>query len=98
MHHVPAIVLCAACMLTCARVLLFRRAGLRYRWGISALAWVLAASTGSVALDILLHGPAHISWGEAGIAVVMCVLTFLARGNVAHIMRINHERPNASSR
>lgn len=98
MHHIPAIVLCAACALTCARVLLFRRAGLRYRWGISLLAWVLAASTGSVAIDILLHGTAHISWGEAGIAVVMCTLTFLSRGNVAHIMRINREHTNASSR
>lgn len=91
MANVPAIVLCIACALTCARVLLFRRSGLRYRWGISLLAWVLAASTGSIALDILLHGSHGISWGEAGIGVVLCVLTFIARGNVAHIVRPNHE-------
>lgn len=92
MENVPALILCIACALTCARVLLFRRAGLRYRFGISLLAWVLAASSGSIALNVLL-GAAHITWGEAGMGVVLCVLTFLARGNVAHIMRRNHDQP-----
>lgn len=91
MERLPAFVLCAACALTCARVLLFRRGDRRYRFGISLLAWVLAASTGSVALDILFHAGAHVSWGETGIGIVVCALTFLARGNVAHILRINHD-------
>lgn len=87
----PAIIACLACALTCARVLLFRRTGLRYRWFISLLAWVLAASSGSVAINILLHRAADITWGEAGMASVLCIATYLARGNIAHIMRANHE-------
>lgn len=98
MDIVPGIVLCIACALTCARILIFRREGLRYRWVVSGLAWVLAASTGSVALNILLSWPTHITWGEVGIASVLCVLTFLARGNVAHIMRANHGHPDHSPR
>lgn len=82
----PAIILCIACILICVRLLMFRRAGRRYRFGVSLLAWLLIASSGSAALDILLHGAARITWGEAGIAGVLCVLTFIARGNVAHII------------
>jgi hypothetical protein len=98
MELVPAIILCATCTLTCARVLLFRRCGLRYRWHVSALAWVLAASTGSVALRVMLGHTSHVSWGEAGIGAVMCILTYIARGNVAHILRPNHETRHPAPR
>lgn len=91
MPPLPALILCIACALTCVRVLIFRRTGKRYRWHISALAWVLAASSGSIALDVLLYGGAQVTWGEAGIASVLCALTCLARGNVAHITRINRD-------
>lgn len=91
MEIIPAVIACLACALTCARVLLFRRAGLRYRWHISLLAWVLAASSGSVAIDIILHRATRISWGEAGMAAVLCIATYLARGNLAHLMRPNHD-------
>lgn len=98
MDQLPAVVLCIACALTCARLLMFRRTGLRYRWGVSFLAWVLAASTGSIALNIFIHGRSGVTWGEVGIATVLCVLTFMARGNVAHIMRMQDGNEHPASR
>ncbi len=90
-------ILLIASTLTCVRLLFYRRAGARYRWHMSALAWLLIVSTGSTALDILLgrfpSGTAH--WGQVGITVVLCALTFAARGNVADIIRTHHDQPTS---
>ena len=96
MAHMFALLLFAANVTTCARLVLYRREGARYRPLVSLAAWVLIASTGSTALGILLgHYPAsHIHAGDLGIALVLCVLSLTARGDVAAILRT---RPDEQS-
>lgn len=78
--------------LTCVRLLFYRRGSARYRLHVSLLAWVLIASSGSTALEVLLGRFAHgATLGHVGLAVVLCVLSFTARGNVADILRTRHE-------
>lgn len=101
MDHLLAIVLLAANLITCLRLLLYRRDGARYRPLISAAAWLLIASTGTTTLAIVLgrYPPADIHLGDVGIAVVVCVLSLTARGNVAAILRTrNDEQPKHPAR
>lgn len=101
MAHLFALLLFAANLITCARLVLYRRAGARYRPLVSVAAWVLIASTGSTALGILLgHYPAaHIHAGDLGVALVLCVLSLTARGDVAAILRTRpDEQPQHSPR
>lgn len=88
------VLLFAASALTCMRLLFYRRRGARYRPHISAVAWLLIVSSGSTAIDILLGRlpPGAASIGHVGLAVVVCALTFAARGNVAAILRTDHDQ------
>lgn len=93
MDHLLALALFTANLVTCLRLLLYRRAGARYRPLISMAAWLLIASTGSTALSIVLgqYPPQHIHIGDLGISIVLCLLSLTARGNVADILRTNHD-------
>lgn len=93
MAHLFAILLLAANATTCLRLLMYRRAGARYRPLVSACAWLLIASTGSTALGVLLgmYPAHHIHLGDVGISLVLCVLSLTARGNVAAILRTDHD-------
>jgi hypothetical protein len=79
--------------ITCARLLLYRRAGARYRLLVSLCAWVLIVSTGSTALGIALGHTTTtaIHLGDLGLSLVLCVLSLTAQGNVAAILRTNHD-------
>lgn len=101
MDHLLALVLFAANLITCLRLLLYRRDGARYRPLISMAAWLLIASTGTTVLAIALgrYPPADIHLGDVGIAVVVCVLSLTARGNVAAILRTRpDEQPKHPAR
>jgi hypothetical protein len=98
MDHILALALFAANVITCLRLLCYRRAGARYRPLVSAAAWLLIASTGTTALAILLgrYPPDDIHLGDVGIAVVVCVLSLTARGNVAAILRTRTDDPSSN--
>lgn len=93
MDHLLTITMFLANAITCGRLLCYRRAGARYRLAVSLAAWLLIVSTGSTVLSILLglYPPNSIHLGDVGIAVVLCLLSLTARGNVAHILRTRHD-------
>lgn len=71
---------------TCLRLLCYRRGLANHRLHISLVAWLLIVATGTSALEILL-GHGHPSFGQAAIALTLCVLVHRAQGNVANIIR-----------
>lgn len=89
LDHLAALVLFAAHATICIRLLAYRRAGARYRWQVSAAAWVLIVSSGSTALGVALgrYPGADIHAADVGIAVVLCLLCLTARGDLAAIFR-----------
>jgi hypothetical protein len=91
--HLLALLLLATNAITCVRLLLYRRAGARYRPLVSAAAWLLIASTGSTALGVVLglYPATDIHAGDLGISIVLCALSLAARGNVAAILRTDHD-------
>lgn len=101
MDHLLALLLFLANAITCVRLLVYRRNGARYRPLVGVCAWLLIASTGSTALAIALgqYPPHHIHVGDLGISIVLCVLSLTARGNVAAILRTDHdEQPSHPAR
>lgn len=81
----------AACMAICVRLITYRRSpGSRHRFGVGLCAWVLIASTGGQGLQILLAGSrSHPSAWHLGVLMVLAFLSFRARGNVAHILKVD---------
>lgn len=77
------------CLAICVRIVTFRRQDSRYRVGVSLAAYALAASTGCEALSALLGLYPANSPFMLLILLVLCVLVFRARGNVASIVRID---------
>ncbi len=75
----------------CVRLLTYRRpAGVRRRWGVGLCAWVLIACAGGLALQILVLGKqSETSVLHLGILIVLAVLSFRARGNVARILKVD---------
>lgn len=94
MAHLLALVMIVANAITCLRLLLYRRDGSRYRPLVSLAAWILIVSTGTTALELGLglYPAQAIHLGDAGIALVLCLLSVSARGNVAHILRTRYDR------
>ena len=94
MASLLALVMMVAHTITCLRLLLYRRDGSRYRPAISAAAWILIVSTGTTALELglgLYPAPA-IHLGDAGMALMLCLLSLRARGDVAHLLRTRYDR------
>lgn len=72
---------------TALRLICYQRQGARYRLGMSLLAYALIVCTGGYAIDVVInHAPAS-PW-VAGISLILAVLVFRARGNVAAVVRI----------
>ncbi len=94
-----SVVSAVLCMAICARLVMFRSAGSRYRLWISFLAYLLAASTGCQALASFL-GMYHVSSPFMMLVLaVLCVLVFRAKGNVACIVRVKwHGRDHVRHR
>ena len=78
----------AVCMAICVRIVAFRRAGYRYRIGVSVLAYLLAVSSGCQALAAVLGLYTANSPFMLLILLVLCALVYRARGNVASILRL----------
>ncbi|MEH6565574.1 MAG: phage holin family protein [Halopseudomonas sp.] len=80
------------CGFICWRVATFRRDGARYRLGMSLCAYLLAVGTGgywlSVTLCLLTKAPiAPISPFLVIVFIILAVLVWQARGNVAAVLR-----------
>lgn len=76
------------CAAICARIVAFRRGAARYRPGISALAYILAASSGCQALAVIFGLHLVQSPFVLVILIVLLALVWRARGNVANILRV----------
>ncbi|RHW21689.1 phage holin family protein [Pseudomonas jilinensis] len=68
------------------RLLCFNRHGYRYRRGVSLLASALIGVLLCSALDLVLH-PAPVTIWQALLALLISVLVFRSRGNLAHLLR-----------
>lgn len=90
-HHLVAFLFVAVNLGTAGRLICYRRKGARYRPGMSAIAYLLAVFTGGQGLDVLIRqgqlGPwaGGVTLWQLGIAVLLAILVFRARGNVAAI-------------
>lgn len=88
--------LCAAsiCSAICLRIASFRRGELRYRLGVSLVAYLLCIGSGGYALSVFgeaLRGanPTAISpWLLIILGAVM-VLVYRAKGNVARLLQVD---------
>ncbi|TAA26575.1 phage holin family protein [Pseudoxanthomonas winnipegensis] len=74
----------------CLRLLTYRSGPeTRHRRSVGVLAWVLIASTGCNALQILTVGyAAQGNVWQLGVLAVLLVLAFRANGNVARLLRM----------
>jgi len=93
-----ALVAAAICAAISLRIVLWRPDGHQYKAGASLLAWVLSASSGCYALSVVLYSAcgqpvAPVSPLLVCLLLVMAVLLYRARGNVAAFLRVNWERP-----
>jgi hypothetical protein len=68
------------------RLVAFHRNGARYRRGISLLACLLIAALLCAGLEILLYQLPVSPW-QAAIAVLLCILVYRSRGNLAALLR-----------
>ena len=85
MNKLLMTVLAVSYVSTCMRLLCYRRGLSNYRLPMSALAWLLIVATGTSVLEIL-QGRGVVSFGQAGIAVILCGLVWRAQGNVAQLL------------
>ncbi|MEB3733450.1 MULTISPECIES: phage holin family protein [Pseudomonadaceae] len=75
-----------AYLLAALRLVCFNRNGYRYRWGVSLLASLLIGALLCAAFDQILYRHPVSPW-QALLALVLCVLVYRSRGNVAALMR-----------
>ncbi|MEI2416234.1 phage holin family protein [Orrella sp. JC864] len=87
LEQIIVLIAVVANLATAGRLLAYQRAGARYRPLISCMAYVLIVCTGAEALSILLGASTASVW-SSGVAVVLSVLVWRARGNVARIVRV----------
>lgn len=85
--QIVAAVVVLANLATAARLFGYQRHGARYRVWAAVLAYLLIMCTGGQALDVLFNQVPVTLW-QAGVAVVLAVLVYRARGNVARIVRL----------
>lgn len=86
-HNLVVLLFVVANLATVARLICYRREGARYRPGMAWIAYALVVCTGGQVLDVLTSHATVTLW-QAGIAVVLALLVWRARGNVAAIVRV----------
>lgn len=80
-----------ASLAICIRLLTYRPVPhARHRPGVGWCAWLLIISSGGQALQILLFGSrSTVSVWQLGVLLVLLVVTYRARGNVARLLRVD---------
>ncbi|MET0322542.1 MAG: phage holin family protein [Duganella sp.] len=86
MTHACTVIAFLAYALTCLRLLLYRKQGARHRRHVSWVAWVLLVILVGSAVELAVDGH-PIGTFEAARAVVLSLIVFGARGNVARLLR-----------
>lgn len=91
MHNVITALTLIACVAICTRLITYQRGpDAAHRIGVGLCAWLLIVCTGGQAIHIALAGAAaRTSPWQLGVLVVLAVLTYRARGNVARILRVD---------
>lgn len=83
-----AILTALAYMAAALRMVLYHRGDARFRRGISTIAALLGGTLFISGLEILLYREPVSIWHAASI-ILLCVLVFRSRGNVAALLRPN---------
>jgi hypothetical protein len=86
MHMSYALLALAAHLAVILRVLTHRKDGTRHRFHIAWAAWAIVAVSGGAGIELLLHARTA-GFFQAALAVLLAVLVYLARGDVAHLLR-----------
>lgn len=84
----------ALCGAICYRIAAYRRHGARYRAGVSWLAYLLAVGTGCesllITMSVMTTKPVPaVSPFLLMVLLVLAVLVYRARGNVARILKMD---------
>lgn len=85
LHLVP-LAAAVAYLASALRLLCFQRNGARIRRGISLLACLMIGALLCAGLEILLYQRPVSLW-QAAIAVLLCILVYRSRGNLAALLR-----------
>ena len=85
LHLIP-LAAAVAYLASALRLLCFQRNGARIRRGISLLACLLIGALICAGLEILLYQRPVSLW-QAAIAVLLCILVYRSRGNLAALLR-----------
>ena len=72
-------------LVSCGRLLSYRRGANQFKFRISCLAYVLIVSTGGQAIAAILQ-PVPVSVWASILSMALCVLIVRARGNVASLV------------
>lgn len=70
------------------RLVCFQRKGARIRRGIALLACLMIGALFCAGLEILLYRQSVSVW-QAAIAILLCILIYRSRGNLAALLRQN---------
>lgn len=84
--HLVPLAAAVAYLASAVRLLCFQRNGARIRRGISLVACLLIAALLCAGLEILLYQRPVSPW-QAAIAVLLCILVYRSRGNLAALLR-----------
>lgn len=85
LHLIP-LAAAVAYLASALRLLCFQRNGARIRRGISLMACLLIGALICAGLEILLYQRPVSLW-QAAIAVLLCILVYRSRGNLAALLR-----------
>ena len=85
LHLIP-LAAALAYLASALRLLCFQRNGARIRRGISLLACLLIGALICAGLEIILYQRPVSPW-QAAIAVLLCILVYRSRGNLAALLR-----------
>ncbi len=85
LHLIP-LAAALAYLASALRLLCFQRNGARIRRGISLLACLLIGALICAGLEIILYQRPVSLW-QAAIAVLLCILVYRSRGNLAALLR-----------
>jgi len=89
-HNIVPVVAACSYFIAAVRLATFRRGSRRYKRHLSLFASALIGTLLCAGLEIVFLEP-EVSVFQSALALLFCVLTLRARGNVATLMRMPHD-------